>query len=224
MKVVIVEPEYEGNLGMIARVVKNFGAEGLVLVNPKVKIGEEARRRAMHAQDVLDNAEVYGSLDEVRKELPYLLGTTAKTASNYNVNRSFLFPWEIDKVKGMGLVVGRESWGLTNEELEICDAVTVIPTSPEYGTMNISHAVAVLLYEFTKHEEERDIADPKVREQIYRNWDKLLEELGYRGEKRKIQGVLFRRSLEKAMLNDREAHGIVGVLSKALKRVKNLKP
>ena len=55
LHIVIIEPEYGDNLGLIARVIKNFGADGLVLVNPKIEI-EDARQRAMHAQDILDNA------------------------------------------------------------------------------------------------------------------------------------------------------------------------
>lgn len=222
MKIVLVEPEYEGNLGMIARVVKNFGAEGLVLVNPKVEIGDETRRRAMHAQDILDNVETVDTLEDVRKKFRYLVGTTAKTANEFNVNRSYLFPWEIKKVEGMALVIGRESWGLTNEELEACDAVTVIPTSPKYRTMNISNAAAVLLYEFSKREEEREVADPLVREQIYRYWGELLKELDYVPKKGELQATLFKRVLEKAMMNEREAHGIAGVLNKTIKKVKNL--
>ena len=222
MKVVLVEPEYEGNLGMIARVVKNFGADGLVLVNPKVEIGDETRRRAMHAQDILDNVEIVETLAAVRKKFKYLVGTTAKTANEFNVNRSYLFPWEIKKVKGMAIVIGRESWGLTNEELEACDAVTVIPTSPKYRTMNISNAVSVLLYEFSKREEKREVADPLVREQIYKYWGELLNELEYIPKKGELQATLFKRVLEKAMLNEREAHGIAGVLNKTIKKVKNL--
>ena len=211
MKVVLVEPEYPENLGMVARLCKNFGAE-LVLVNPRVEIDDTVRQRAMHAQDVLDSVKIVNSLDEV--DSPYLVGTTAKLASDYNVNRAYEFPWELERVENMALVFGRESTGLTNEELALCDTVVYIPTRPEYRTLNIANAVAILLYELYRREDERTVADRKVREQIYTFWDGLLDRLDYPRDKRRIQLLLFRRVLERARLTAREAYGIAGVLKK----------
>ncbi len=218
LHVVIIEPEYGDNLGLIARVIKNFGAEGLVLVNPKIEI-EDARQRAMHAQDILDNTLIVNDWSIVRKKFSYLVGSTAKPANEYNVNRASLFPWEIPNVKNMALVIGRESNGLTNKELEECDAIVRIPTSPLYRTMNITHAVAVLLYEMTKEKEKKTIAAPILRTQIYSFWEALLNKLKYPINKKRIQTLLFKRTLERAALTSREAHGIAGVLSKTLKQL-----
>jgi tRNA/rRNA methyltransferase len=221
LHVVLVEPEYGGNVGLVARAAKNFGADGLVLVNPQCDPqGKAAFTRSVHAHDILEEAQKFDSLKEVRSEFKYLLGTTARTASDYNVNRSWKFPWEVELVEGMAVVFGRESSGLTNGELALCDAVAIVPTSPGYPTLNISHAVAVVLYEFSKREGERGVASREVRDKLAEFWGELLAELGY-DEKLRVQETLFRRVVGKAQLNEREAHGLAGVLSRALKRIKS---
>jgi len=220
MHVVLVEPEYGGNLGLIARVAKNFGADGLVLVNPKAEpTDRQAVIRAVHAKDYLNEAVVVEGLKEVRERFSYLAGLTARTASEYNVNWSCLSLRELERVEGMALVFGRESSGLTNGELSMCDAAVNIPTSPEYPTLNISHAVAVALYQLSG-EKEREVADPAVRRQLEVFWGQLLDELDY-GDKKRTQMTLFRRVLGKSQLGNREAHGLAGVLSRLLKRLKS---
>ena len=222
MRVVLVEPEYEGNLGLVARVCKNFGIKELVLVNPKADpLGKEALIRAVHAKELLENAVVVESLEEAVKGTSYVVGTTAKTACEYNVNRSHVMPWELKRVKGMALVLGRESSGLTNKELASCDVLVHIPTSPKYKTMNISHALAVLLYELSRKEERRG-AGRELLAQLGRFWSAILDELGYT-EKKEVQVRIFRRVLGKASPTPREAHGMAGVLHRVLKRIKNLK-
>lgn len=220
MHIILVEPEYGGNLGLIARAAKNFGAGGLVLVRPQVDpLGDEAITRSVHAHDLLEKATVVKSLEEAKKRFKYLVGTTAKTANQYNVNRSHLLPWELERVDGMALVFGRESSGLTNDELALCDVVVCIPTSSRYPTMNISHAVTVVLYELFKSGSEKQVADPKVMEQLNKFWLEILDGVGYR-EKRDVQARIFRRAMGKASLTPREAHGMAGVLHKAVKKIK----
>jgi tRNA/rRNA methyltransferase len=219
MWVVLVEPEYSGNLGLVARAVKNFGASGLVLLKPKADIGK-ARKRAMHAQDILDKALVVNDWEELRKKFSYLVGTTAMPAGEYNVNRACVAPGKIPKVNNMAVVFGRESTGLTNSELEKCDAVCRIPTSEKYRTMNVTHAVAIVLYETSKVKSEKKIASVKLRNQLYKFWGEILSGLDYPADKKKTQSLLFRRTLERAAPGSREAYGMAGVMSKVLKRLK----
>ena len=220
LHVVLVGIEYEGHLGMIARLCQNFGVEGLILVKPAIEITEEAKRWSMHSREFLESAEIVGSLDEIKDRFDCIVGTTAKTANQYNINRSYLLPWEIQKTKKMALVFGRESSGLTNDELERCDAVVFIPTSPKYRSLNISNAVTVLLYEFYKKEGDARIADKKIRKQLYSSWGEIVEKLGFENDKATIKKSLFRRVIEKSQLNSREGYGIAGVFSRILKRIK----
>jgi tRNA/rRNA methyltransferase len=220
MHVILVEPEYEGNLGLAARACKNFGAEGLVLVNPKANhLGSGAAVRSVHAFDLLKNARVVKSLEEAKRGFRYVVGTTAKTANEYNVNRSHLLLEELELVEGMALVFGRESSGLTNDELALCDAVAYIPTAPEYRTLNLSHAVAVALYELFRRGEAKRVAGPRVMEQLQKFWGEILEELGY-DKKKGVQERIFRRVIGRGSPTPREAHGMAGVLHKVVKKIK----
>ncbi|MFH0748332.1 MAG: TrmH family RNA methyltransferase [Candidatus Bathyarchaeota archaeon] len=85
ISVVLVEPEHEGNIGSVARLMKNFGLTRLWLVNPKAKLGEETVALASHARDVLDHARIFNNLDETLNGIDFAVGTTsirAKRSSN----------------------------------------------------------------------------------------------------------------------------------------------
>ena len=220
MHVVLVEPEYEGNLGLVARACKNFGVKGIVLVNPKANhLGRGAAVRSVHAFDLLEKAVIVKNLKEAKRKFKYFVGTTAKTANEFNINRSHFLLEELERVEDMALVFGRESSGLTNDEIALCDAVVYIPTSPEYRTLNISHAVAVVLYELFKREGEKRVAEPQVVEQLQKFWEEILDGLGYT-EKKGVQARIFKRVVGRGSPTPREAHGMAGVLHKVVKKIK----
>ena len=147
--VTVVEPQYPVNLGHIARLVKNFGVSKLCLVRPKVDMSV-ALIYASHATDVLENAEVV-SLSQLRKNNDLLVATTAVEAKRRsNVIRRSMKPEEaaryLRSVATASLVLGRDTTGLTNEEIKMCDMTTVVETGSRYKTLNVSHAAAILLY------------------------------------------------------------------------------
>ncbi len=156
IKVVLVESRYQINLGYIARVAKNFGLKKLYLVNPKCRIaGANAIKYSKHARELLENAVVYSSLSEATKGC-FVIGTTGiwtkSSASFFNVT-------DIDaamkilrgsKIKDICLLIGRDNTGLTKDELKKCDMTIFIPANPDYPVLNISHALAILLYNITK--------------------------------------------------------------------------
>ncbi len=154
MKVILVEPENPGNVGAVARIMKNFGFRELVLVNPKCDpFCSEAIARSKHGRDVLENARIIDSLEEIKKEVDYLIMTTGKIKSDWMFRKDFLTCEEVAERffdKNIGLVFGRESIGLTNEEILLGDVVSWIPTSEDYPILNLSHAVGIYLYEFFK--------------------------------------------------------------------------
>jgi len=83
--IILMEPENEGNVGAIARVMKNFGFKNLVMINPKTEITEVTKARAKHAQDILNNAKITNS--SFLKTMDTLIGTTAKVGTDYNITR-----------------------------------------------------------------------------------------------------------------------------------------
>ena len=156
-KVVLVEPEFEESVGFVARVMKNFGLQHLILVSPRVKVGSVARTKAVHAQEVLDSLQTFSSLREAIEGVDVAVGTTAQPArSLHRILRRPATPREFAENIGaahgsVALIFGREGTGLTNEELDLCDATLTIPTSANYATMNISHASTVVFYELFIH-------------------------------------------------------------------------
>jgi len=154
IKIILVQPEYPENLGLTARAMKNFGFKELFLVNPKAGKGEaRAKSRAAHAIDVLEKARVFKSLAKALEQVDYSVATTAKPASGKKLFRTAISPKNLaakfSKTNAvLGIVFGRESSGLTNNEIKQCDFVASIPSSVHYHTLNISHAAAIMLYEF----------------------------------------------------------------------------
>jgi TrmH family RNA methyltransferase len=145
----LVEPQYPVNLGHVARLVKNFGVSRLNLVNPKVDMSVAAVYAA-HASDVLESARKV-SLARLRRENDLLVATTAVRASRpSNVIRRTVGPERLGRIvraaRRTSLVFGRDTTGLTNEEIALCDVTIVIDTGAGFRTLNVSHAAAIILY------------------------------------------------------------------------------
>jgi TrmH family RNA methyltransferase len=155
VRVVLVSPEYQQNIGYCCRVMKNFGFTELFLVRPACEISQEAIKYSKHAVDVLENAKIVQSLGAATKGCGKVVGTTAIRKISKELTRESITPKELagnlSGSKGkIALLIGREGTGLSREELRDCDAVVRIEANPEYGTLNISHALAILLYELSK--------------------------------------------------------------------------
>lgn len=149
LSVTVVGAEYPVNLGYTARLMKNFGVGRLYLVDPKCDM-RAASVYASHGSDILDRAEVV-TLAKVRKTHDFLLATTAiRARRGANVSRTTVRPEEavarITASERASMVFGRDTTGLTNEELALCDLVTTVDTRTDYKTLNVSHAAAILLY------------------------------------------------------------------------------
>lgn len=134
-KAVVVEPEKPGNLGFIARLCANFDF-GLRVVKPCFNL-EECRKTASSAQETLRNVEIFDTLEEAVEDLEYVVGTKPGRGQSCKS-----FSWR----ENSSIMIGRESKGLSNEELELCDSVVHIPVGG-YESLNQSHAAGILLYE-----------------------------------------------------------------------------
>jgi TrmH family RNA methyltransferase len=155
--VAVVEPKYQMNLGYIARVMKNFGVEHLYLINPRCdRLGKQAIKYSKHAHDVLEHALVRRGIAEAAKGA-FVIGTTGlwgKTdGSFHNVYTLQSAGRLLRRVRASNrrilLLIGRDDIGLTKEELRECDATIFIGADKAYPVLNISHALAIMLYELT---------------------------------------------------------------------------
>lgn len=131
---ILVEPEIPENTGFIARLAANFEFS-LRIVNPEFNL-EEARKTAKNAQEKLRNAEIFESVEEAVEDLDYVVGT--KPGKGKAIG-------DFETRDNTSVMIGRESSGLSNNELELCDAVVYIETSG-YSSLNQSHAAGVLFH------------------------------------------------------------------------------
>lgn len=238
LKIILMQPENPGNLGAVARAMANFGLEELILVEPLPdckKSSTEARNRAKHAQDILKNAKVVKK--SFLKRFDYLVGTTAKLGTEFNFARNLLTAKEfaaklstLDLKKiNVGILIGRESIGLTNEELETCDFVVTVPASKKYPTLNISHACAILFYEIFNAVSSSDQkntsrvipASDKDKEIMLKYLDQILDKLDFQTtENKETQQITWKRILGKSMVQKREAFVVIGFWRKILDKLK----
>ena len=229
--VILVGPKFQGNIGLIARLMKNFGVSDLRLVDAP-ELRAQAWKRAMHGQDVLAGARSFKTLDEALKDIDYIVGTSGISSKHDKKHlRNFIRPREfakrIQRISGrVGLLFGRENYGLSVEELARCDLLVHIPTSPKYPILNISHAVAIVLYELFQplaivHVPRK--ASGFEKEVVNRHFSELLEVISYAPHKRANTEIMFRRILGRAVLSEWEFFTLMGVLSKAIARVRGRK-
>lgn len=151
VRVVLVGIEGSVNLGFIARTCVNFGVDDLYLVNPAADLGEAIRYSAK-AGEYLRKAVIVNDLLDAVKGVDLVAATTAKGYSVGDVVRQAVPLRDfIEMIKGrvskLAILFGRESTGLTREELGYADVLVTIPANPEYPVLNVSQAVAVVLWE-----------------------------------------------------------------------------
>ncbi len=227
---ILIEPENPGNTGAILRSMKNFDFNSIILVNPKFDINsEELRNRAKWAGDLIKKIKVRKyDMKKLRKDFDYLVATTAKLGRDYNLLRTPIDAEQfaekisdIDKKTKIGLLIGREGAGLSNEEIKICDFAVTIPASKKYGTMNISHATTLILYEIFKKQETEHIISHitpislKEKEQLQKMVEKTLDKMYFATEEKKeTQRLLWQKILGKSLLSKREAYALMGFLKK----------
>ncbi len=161
VQVVLCRPRYGGNVGSVARAIKNMGLGGLILSTPDDYLLSEARMMAVSAGDVLGSAAVTGSLHEALEGFPLALGVSRRVRSS---RQRIMSPREaavfLAREVGGGtaaLVFGPEDSGLTAEELSLCHGIISIPSDDGYPSLNLSHAVMVVAYETRMALASRDL-------------------------------------------------------------------
>ncbi|RDI72949.1 RNA methyltransferase [Halopelagius longus] len=228
--VVVVEPKTPGNIGTIARAMKNFGLTDLKLVDPpEMDRDSEAYGFAGHArEDVLPNAEEV-TFEEVVENY-HTVGTTAIT--NEDSRRHVRFPYKtpvevresLETVETKtALVFGREGKGLNNEELAQLDEVCSIPASSEYPVLNLGQAATVLMYELRSltveetqlPDVERERADEADIDRFYDFFSEFLDSVEHRDHKRPKTMRMMRRLLGRAHPTEREVHTLIGIFRRA---------
>ena len=228
--VAVVGAETPGNVGTIARAMKNFGLTELLLVDPpELDPESEAYGFAGQArEDVLPGAREV-TLDHLVENY-HTVGCTATT--NEDARSHVRFPFRTPDELAASLrevdadtcvVFGREGDGLTNDELARLDEVCSIPASEEYPVLNLGQAATVVLYELrelTVEESQhpdlaRERAEEDQLERLYDQFERLLGAVEHPVEKRAKTMRLLRRVVGRAHLTEREAITLTGVVRRA---------
>ncbi len=225
--VAVVDAETPGNIGTIARAMKNYGLSDLLLVDPpKLDPDGEAYGFAGQArEDILPNAE-----ELTFKELTtnyHTVGCTATTNEDpaNHVRYPALAASELpDHLAGVdtqvAIVFGRERVGLTNEELAAFDAICSIPASESYPSLNLGQAATIILYELreltvaeTQHPDNLHERAPQHEiERLHNQFEKYLDAVDHPENKQAKASRLFRRLLGRAHPTPREVRTLQGLL------------
>jgi TrmH family RNA methyltransferase len=231
--VAVVDAQSPGNVGTIARAMKNFGFEDLLLIDPPTLDPDgEAYGFAGHArEDVLPNADEI-SFDSLVENY-HTIGCTAVTNEDDHSHMRFPYstPAELaDRLPTVesptALVFGRERVGLTNAELAQIDEICSIPANADYPVLNLGQAATITLYELRSltldetqlPDLERVRAPEPTVDRLYDQWAALLEEINRPEEKRDKTMRMLRRVFGRADLTEREANTLLGLLRRATER------
>lgn len=228
IRIVLVGPKFEGNVGAIARCMANFDVTELYLVNP-CELGDTAFNRSKHGSHLLESAVTVTSMDEAIEGCFLVVGTSGVTTKGDKNYTRIPVPIKefADSCKGyeekIAFVFGREDIGLLQTELNRCDVLVTIPSSEEYPIMNLSHSVGVVLYEMFQADRtpKRCLpADGREKELMFQFFGDLLEEIGYLEARREMTTVMFRRMMGRSIPTKYEYNTIMGVFGDAVKIIR----
>ena len=207
----------------------NFDFNNLYLVNP-CELNDECYSRAMHAYNIIDDSKIFNSFKESIEELDYLIATSSidsKSDKKHLRNPILLenLSKKIYEIDGkVGLVFGREDYGLFNEEIASCDIMLKIPTSEKYPSMNLSHSVAVVLYTLYISKKNQSITKRTIgkieKEKLFTFFSDLLDQINYPEHKKENTKIMFKRIMGRAMPSKWEYHTLMGVFSGSIDKIK----
>lgn len=237
VKIVLVNTSDCRNIGSAARAMKTMGLSQLVLVDPIEMPNGQAQALAAGATDVLANAKVVSTLEEAVADCGLVVGTSA---------RSRTLPWPMLEPRSCGekliaevpnypvaLVFGRESSGLTNEELQMCHFHVQIPANPEYSSLNLAMAVQTLSYEVRMaylaaeqaeytNSEETEYPHVEETERMFQHFEDALKATGFIVPSHPgLVMTKLRRFINRARPDSKEVKMWRGILSSVEKTAKN---
>ena len=247
--IILVRPEHTANIGSIARIMANFDFENMVIFNPIEHVENifsyETHGFAMHGANILKESQIIqveGQENHLPKLKKYInrfdlvLATTAKGSRYTNLKRLAIFPEELTIPSSIepfkiAILLGRESRGLTNDEISLADIILRIPTGLNYPTLNISHACGIILYEIFKKINKLNIgrgknpvlpASRENRQVLYKIINNIIEKLKIRAHKKENVFLAFRNIYERSFISRKELSLTIGLFSKVDKILENL--
>jgi TrmH family RNA methyltransferase len=230
IRIVLVEPSHPGNIGAVARAMKNMALQELVLVRPKAYPHAEATARASGAVDLLDRARVAGTVAEAVADCGFVAATTSRPRDhNFNALDLHEAAQRIFTMSARGpaaVLFGAERTGLTNEELALAHLLIRIPANPEYPSLNLAMAVQLACYELFRAAgspaDDRPLSESAVplapgadMERFYAHLQEVMDEVDFRD---RTQGgtqlmTRIRRLFQRCEMDQNEANILRGFLT-----------
>ena len=227
LKVILVEPNGPINVGSIARLCSNFGVNELRIVSPQCDVFSiEARKMALKGQSYIDNCKIYKNIEQAIFDCDLVLATCGRIDLSDDIECES--PEEISKwiesfveINILGILFGREDRGLSNKELLFAHKIFNINTSKNYPSLNLSHAVSIILYELNKSSTNNLTKDLQVfnlasSKQIYESFNEIEEMLiriGYLLEHTAFSKISkFKKFILKAKTSSYEINVLRGIV------------
>jgi TrmH family RNA methyltransferase len=230
IRFVLVEPRYGGNVGSAARALKNFGFGRLALVDPREGAAhEEAIRLAVDAADLLAAATTHATLHEALAGAATVVGTSRRRGKHRQPHYALdeLAPTlaGLSARGDVALVFGREDYGLSDLDLDLCTHLAYVPTSESYPALNVAQTVAIAAYELRRalgwdepeapgamDDDDLALADHGAREAMYAHLDEALYAIGFLKDGQ-VEGMMrrLRRILGRAELSAGDVQVVRGI-------------
>ena len=239
IRIVLVNTSHPGNIGACARVMKNMGLRDLYLVAPDQFPHAKASAMASGADDILANAVVVEDLATALKGCFRVFATSARKR---RIKDQQLLPPEaarmalsLDQQHKIAFVFGRERTGLENQELAQCEYQIIIPTNPQFPSLNLASAVQILCYELSRqvwHNNQNapqktrqqtqqpvqaiddNLAGHDALEYYFQHLEKTLADIGFLNIKQSPQIMLKLRHLyQRAQVSQNELNILRGILT-----------
>jgi TrmH family RNA methyltransferase len=224
VRIVLIDPSHPGNIGSVARAMKNMGLSDLALVRPRSFPHAEANALAAGADDILAGARILPSVSEAIADCAFIAGTTSRPRSYY---WEFTTPRDVagrivalPEENRAALLFGSERYGLSTEDLNHCNVLVRIPANPEYCSLNLAMSVQLAAYEiFMAREQphshtqlEMALAPSADVEHFYSHLLEVLNEIDFDDRTGHLMERL-RRLFNRAQLDRNELNILRGILS-----------
>ena len=164
INIVLVETSHPGNIGSVARAMKTMGLSKLSLINPRKYPSGEANALSGNATDILENAQVYKTIEDAIKTSTFVYATSSRNRTiqwptvNVEEGAELILNQTIAE-KEISILFGREDRGLTNKELQLANTHIEIPANPDYPVLNLAMSAQILSYEIFKASHNTEARD-----------------------------------------------------------------
>ncbi len=224
VRIVLIDPSHPGNIGSVARAMKNMGLSDLILVRPRDFPHEQATALAAGAEDVLASARVMDTVPEALADCSLVAATTSRPRSYH---WEFATPREVAgrivalaPTMRVALLFGSERYGLANADLQYCNVLVRIPANPDYCSLNLAMAVQLLAYEIFMSREaphsivqlDAPLASGAELEYFYGHLSEVLSDVRFEDRTGHLMERL-RRLFNRTQLDQNELNILRGILS-----------